>query len=260
MKRINKLTLATFMIFVFIVFIPKMDIQANCVHDWEEWYVWSKPTCTQEGYETRECKKCYEVEDRNIPATGIHLWTEWEAEGELCANGTYERHCKECYKTEIMARIGNGNHLYSDWTIISNPDCLNKGKKYRYCYNCYEYFYEDIPSNPKAHAWIGWHINYLKNKRIERNCVICGKIEVKGKSKDSITLSATKKTLKVGKSFTLKVKKAPSGDTIAKYTSNNKKVATVNKKGKVVAKKKGTAKITLKMKSGCKATCTVTVK
>ena len=45
-----------------------------------------------------------------------------------------------------------------------------------------------------------------------------------------------------------------------KWASNNKKVATVNKKGKVSAVKKGKATITLKMKSGCTATCKVTVK
>jgi len=49
-------------------------------------------------------------------------------------------------------------------------------------------------------------------------------------------------------------------DKISKFTSSNKKVATINKKGKVTAKKKGTAKITVKMKSGCKAMCVVKVK
>ena len=45
-----------------------------------------------------------------------------------------------------------------------------------------------------------------------------------------------------------------------KWTSSNKKVATVNKNGKVTAKKKGTATITVKTANGKKYSCKVTVK
>ena len=44
-----------------------------------------------------------------------------------------------------------------------------------------------------------------------------------------------------------------------KWSSSNKKVATVNSKGKVVAKKKGTAKISAKV-GGKTYRCKVTVK
>lgn len=252
MKRLAAMLISIIMLFSIL---PETEIQAACAHDWEEWSVWVNATCSTEGYETRSCKKCYETESRNIPATGIHRWTEWEAVGELCADGKYSRHCKECYKEETSARKGNGNHLYSAWQTITKPDCVNVGKKYRFCYNCYKFFYEDIPSRPNAHDWGNWHINYSKNKRIERICYSCGKVEVK-----KVTIYPTKKTLKKGKSFTLKIKKHISGDKISKFISSNKKVATVSKKGKVTARKKGKAKITVKMKSGCKATCTVTVK
>lgn len=44
------------------------------------------------------------------------------------------------------------------------------------------------------------------------------------------------------------------------WTSSNKKVATVDKNGKVKALKKGTATITVKTASGKKAACKITVK
>lgn len=47
--------------------------------------------------------------------------------------------------------------------------------------------------------------------------------------------------------------KYPATDQVASWKSSNRKVATVNKKGKVTAKKKGSAKITVTMKSGAKA-------
>ena len=68
------------------------------------------------------------------------------------------------------------------------------------------------------------------------------------------------KTLKKGKSFTIKPKLTPSGaETKITYSSSNKKIATVNAKGKVTAKKKGTATITVKAGNVIR-TCVVTVK
>lgn len=62
-----------------------------------------------------------------------------------------------------------------------------------------------------------------------------------------------KLTLSVGKSDTIAVKQKG-----ATFTSSNKKVATVNKKGKVKAKKTGTCKITVKVGSS-KKKATITV-
>lgn len=74
------------------------------------------------------------------------------------------------------------------------------------------------------------------------------------------TLKLKKKTLKlkVGDSSTLKTTVSPKKATL-KWKSSKKKVVTVSKKGKVTAKKEGTAKITV-TSGKKKATCTVTVK
>lgn len=92
---------------------------------------------------------------------------------------------------------------------------------------------------------------------------VAPKAEAAVKAK-KVTLSASKKTLTVGEKFTLKVKKvkpAKAKKTVTWKTSN-KKVASVSKKGVVVAVKAGSAKITATSKSNkkAKATCTVTVK
>ena len=76
-------------------------------------------------------------------------------------------------------------------------------------------------------------------------------------AKKAPKLSATSKTALKGKTFTLKVKNI--GKSKVKWTSSNKKVATVSKAGKVTAKKAGTATITAKVGKK-KLTCKVTVK
>ncbi len=75
-----------------------------------------------------------------------------------------------------------------------------------------------------------------------------------------VKISKTKLMLKVGQSKTLSVKNlSKKKKKKLKWTSNNKKVATVSKKGKVKAKKAGKAKITAKVGKK-KYTCKVTVK
>jgi len=67
-------------------------------------------------------------------------------------------------------------------------------------------------------------------------------------------------TLKKGKSFTLKPVLAPAGVTAKlTYTTSNRKVAVVTSKGKVTAKGKGSAVITVKTGKLIKK-CRVTVK
>lgn len=86
------------------------------------------------------------------------------------------------------------------------------------------------------------------------------KVTVPKTKTKKITNVPSKLTLRRGKSKTLKPRRSPSGsDEKITYKSSNRKVATVTSKGKITAKKKGKAVITVK--SGkIKVTCTVTVK
>lgn len=94
-----------------------------------------------------------------------------------------------------------------------------------------------------------------------------------GKQKATVTLTVKKapalkaiknvppkKTITKGKTYTLKPQLYPSG-AIAKitYTTSNKSIATVDSKGKITAKKKGAAVITVKA-GKFTAKCKVTVK
>ena len=81
------------------------------------------------------------------------------------------------------------------------------------------------------------------------------------KAPKKVTLNAKKKTLKVGKKYQIKTK-LPKGTASRKltYTSSKKKVASVTSTGKVTAKKKGSATITVKTFNGKKAKLKIIVK
>lgn len=76
-----------------------------------------------------------------------------------------------------------------------------------------------------------------------------------------VTLNKSSLNVQKGKKSTaLKIKtKSVSGDSVKSWSSSNTKVAAVSSKGKITAKKAGTATITVTMKSGATATCKVTV-
>lgn len=73
----------------------------------------------------------------------------------------------------------------------------------------------------------------------------------------TLKLAKTSASIKVGKKTTIKATATPTGTV--KYTSSNKKIATVSSKGVVTGKKKGTAKITVTC-NGVSKTFKVTVK
>ena len=86
------------------------------------------------------------------------------------------------------------------------------------------------------------------------------KVTVQAPAPTGINGVPATKTLKKGKSFTIKPKLIPSGaEAKITYSSSNKKVATVNAKGKVTAKRKGTAVITVRAGSIVR-TCEIIVK
>ena len=86
------------------------------------------------------------------------------------------------------------------------------------------------------------------------------KVTVK-KKPGKITLNARNKTLKAGKKFKIKVRlpKGTASQTLT-YVSNKQAIADVSSEGKVTAKKKGYAVITVKTYNGKKASLKIHVK
>lgn len=77
---------------------------------------------------------------------------------------------------------------------------------------------------------------------------------------NAVKLNVSKKTIIVGKSFSLKLKGNVSSKAVVTWKSSKKKIAVVSKNGRVTGKKAGKAKIivTVSGKKG-KAVCKVTV-
>ena len=100
-----------------------------------------------------------------------------------------------------------------------------------------------------------------KKKRILKECfmilvMLVLIVPINANASSKVKLNKTNLTLEVGKTATLKL----TGSTVKKWSSSDKKVVSVSTKGKVKAKKEGTATINAKATNGKTYKCKVTVK
>ena len=102
-------------------------------------------------------------------------------------------------------------------------------------------------------------ITVTTQKGAKASCKI--KVQSGKVSTKKLKLNKTYVELKKGKSFTVKYTRTPltASDKVT-YKTSNKKVATVSSSGKIKAKKKGTATITVRSASGKTAKLKVKVK
>ncbi len=219
------------------------------------------PTCTESGERKYGCVNCWYFYTEEIPSIGHNYIEESTKQVNCEQDGIIICTCSNCGDS-YKVTIPHFGHNYVG-KITKRPGCTSAGIKTYTCSNCKKTYTDTIPAT--NHKYSSWKTSkkptIFKNGTKTRKCSNCGKQETKTIKKLKASVSIKKKaSVKAGKSIQLKIYKKSKGDKISNWTSSKKSVATVNKKGKVTARKKGKAKITVKMKSGCKATCTVTVK
>ena len=156
-------------------------------------------------------------------------------------------------------------HNYGEWKVIKNPSCSNEGVEERTCRDCGQKETRLISATNK-HVWGQWNVTkeatVLKEGKKARSCSVCGK-------QDVIRVRKLKPTYKVNaSSIKLKVKQSTKkvsitglakGDSVKTWSSSNKKIVTVSKKGVIKGKKVGKAIVTALLESGKKITIKVKV-
>lgn len=196
-------------------------------HNPGAWVTAKAATCGAAGSRNQTCTQCGVVlATEAIPATGLHDYvTKTDRAATCTAAGQSHQECSVCgYKTGYKTISALG-HRYGPFKVKKEASISRTGIKTRACRRC----------------------DYTQDRSI-------------AKKKPTIKLAKT--TLTVGLKQTVSAPKVTyqNGDKIRSWKSSNKSVATVNSKGKITGKKAGTARITVTLKSGKKATLKVTVK
>lgn len=135
---------------------PDSDIETNpetCMHEFGAWYVTEQPTCSKEGKQVRECKKCGKEESEPL-AKSEHEYRKTVLKEPTCEeDGLKESHClrEGCTekKEEKMQKL---EHKYTD-TVTQQADCTHPGEMSRVCTRpeCGKTTVEEIPA--LGHNW-----------------------------------------------------------------------------------------------------------
>ena len=192
----------------------------------------TEPTCTEDAQYVMECK--------------IH-------------NHTYS------YSSYYEEKGKAYGHAFSTWKVTKEATCASEGSEERTCARCKEVEKRTIPATGE-HSYDSWKTTrestVLNMGQQERICSVCKKKETKSIAKLKATISLNVSgtiQLKTKQTFTPKVTMG-KGDKVVSWKSSNKKVASVDKNGKVKGLKAGkTATITVQLASGLKKSFKVKV-
>ena len=103
-------------------------------HTWTDWYLYTSPTCLQDGYNRRHCEVCQYAQSSAIEKLG-HDYAQTTVTPPTCREQGYTTHaCTRCghsYKDTYVAVI---KHNYE--TTIIEPTCTEWGGRVEKCTMC----------------------------------------------------------------------------------------------------------------------------
>lgn len=169
------------------------------------------------------------------------------------------------YYFKPLAKFTAKEHTFDEGKVTKKATCKEAGEKTYTCTVCKTTKTESIAkTNDHKYTWktIAKATVFAPAKQ-QGTCSVCGKKVTRNYGKKlaaTVKLNATGIRLQY-KHSTNKIKvKMANGDSVKSWTSSNKRIVTVNNKGVITAGTiSGTAKVTVTLKSGKKASLVVKV-
>ena len=241
-------------------------------HNWDSGKITKAATCTEAGVKTYTCTRCQKTKTEEIKATG-HKEVKDAAVAATCekAGKTEGSHCSVCGKViKAQKEVPVLGHNWDAGKITKAATCTETGVKTHTCIRCQKTKTEEVKAT--GHKFSAWKTSskatiYSPAKQT-RECTSCHKKQTRDtgkKLKAAIKVSVSKITMQPQQKLgTLKVTFA-NGDSVKAWKSSNpnifKVVGKTNGKCTLTAGKiAGTAKLTIKLKSGLTKDVSITVK
>ncbi len=107
--------------------IVRFSVEVTCEHEFGEWTVTTKPTCTENGVEQRTCELCGETESRAIAALGHTEETIPAVEATCTETGLTEgKKCSVCGEILVAQEVVPAKgHEYT--AVVTAPTCTRGG-------------------------------------------------------------------------------------------------------------------------------------
>lgn len=102
-------------------------------HEFGQWTVVSKATCTDAGLKERICE-CGEKQTEVIPATG-HTAGDWitDVDSSCIQTGVKHQVCATCGAILELHSIAATGHNFGAWTVVKESTCTQQGQEQRTC-------------------------------------------------------------------------------------------------------------------------------
>lgn len=247
-----------------------------CAHVWGEWTE-TPATCTEDGFRTRTCSLCHEVETQTLSALGHDYQTVVTA--PTCTEQGYTTHtcsrCHDSYVNTYVDALGHdwstndctqqatcsrcdavrpaGTHVWSDWTVTKEATCTEDGSKTRSCTSCGHQEMQAIPA--PGHDWGDWEVTKPSTETEDgsqiRTCKRCGETEteiiskwLKQELEWPFNIGETVTYTYGAPDFRAEATNNSTGGGAVIYASSNTDVATVDTKGIVTIQNAGATTIT----------------
>lgn len=179
--------------------IKKGHELALAQHQWGEWKITTKPSCTTEGEEIRQCKNCQETETRKLKKTD-HDWSEWKTttKPSCTTEGEETRQCKNCQETETrkLAKTAHNTEIVG----AKAPSCTTEGYTGdEVCKHCNAVVKKGHKLDKTAHQWSSWKTttnpSYTSEGEQTRQCSQCHQAETRKLNKLPLPKAGTKYTV-----------------------------------------------------------------
>lgn len=194
-------------------------------HQWSEWKTTTKPSCTTEGEETRQCKNCQKTESRTLAKTA-HNTEIVGAKAPSCTTEGYtgDEVCKDCnVKVKEGHTLAKTAHNWGEWKTTTPASCTTEGKEVRQCKVCQKT--ESRTLTKTAHQWSSWKTttnpSYDSEGEQTRQCSQCHQTETRKLNKLPLPKAGTKYTVG-GNQYTI----LKAGLTV-RFSKANPKAKTV---------------------------------
>ena len=168
-------------------------------HQWGEWKTTTKPSCTTEGEETRQCSVCQETETRKLEKTD-HDWSEWKitTKPSCTTEGEETRQCSVCQETETrkLEKTAHNTEIVG----AKAPSCTSEGYTGdEVCKDCHAVVKKGHKLDKTAHQWSTWKTttnpSYASEGEQTRQCSQCHQTETRKLNKLPLPKAGTKYTV-----------------------------------------------------------------
>ena len=138
-----------------------------------QWFELVEASCTTDGIKARICETCGETESANIPATG-HSYTQVVTAPTCTEQGYTTKDCTVCGDHIVTEYVAAKGHSWGAWITAEKATCAKEGVETRSCETCGETESANIPTIEHSYTQVVTAPTCTEQGYTTKDCTVCG--------------------------------------------------------------------------------------